>query len=276
MLRKLIAYDFRCTWKMALTLFGTSTAAAIMSAVCGIMAQYVPFEPDSVMYALASAGLMMGQMFLFMLSYLCALGTLLMSGIHYYKKIVSDEAYLTFTLPATVGQHLTAKLVTGFLWSLAGILVLLMNIVIVSIPSVLLISDAMPEPYPEEFYQPGLEELFGPQAVGIIIGIGILLLALLVSELLLAYLALTIGGVIANKYKALVGIGLYWVGNSVLSGVMMFVAIIVSAIIASMLPLSEDWTIIVAIYCCSVFVAGFAALYYFINRKLLTNHLNLP
>jgi hypothetical protein len=73
-----------------------------------------------------------------------------------------------------------------------------------------------------------------------------------------------------------VGIGLYWVGNSVLSGVMMFVAIIVSAIIASLLPLSEDWTILVAIYCCSVFVAGFAALYYFINRKLLTNHLNLP
>lgn len=276
MLRKLIAYDFRCTWKMALTLYVTSTVAAILSAICGVMEQYVPFEPESVMYALTSAGLMMSEAFLFMLSYLCSLGTLLMSGVHYYKKIVSDEAYLTFTLPAYVGQHLTAKLFTGFIWSLIGFVVLFINLIISSIPTVMMISDGIQDSNPEDYYQSGFEGMIGPEDIGIIIGVVILLLTLLVTQLLLAYLALTIGGVIANKYKAIVGIGLYWVGNSVLSGVMMFAAILVSFLIASMLPLSNDWTIAVVIYLCSIVVAGFGAIYYFINRKLLTNHLNLP
>ncbi|MBQ7325011.1 MAG: hypothetical protein IJW98_04650 [Clostridia bacterium] len=269
MLRKLIAYDFRCTWKMMVTLFLTSFVAAILSAVCGIMQQYIPFDAESVMYTLAYAGLMMGQVFLFMLSYLGALGTILISGIHYYKKIVSDEAYLTFTLPATVGQHLTAKLVTGFVWTLTGIVVFLINLIIISIPSALLISDTVPD---TEVVSVTLQAA----DVTMIIGVVVLILALLATELLLAYLALTIGGVIANKYKALVGIGLYWVGNSVVSGMMMFAAIIVSAIFASLLPLSVDWTIAVVIWLCAAVVGGFGVLYYFFNRKLLTNKLNLP
>ena len=272
MLRKLIAYDFRCTWKMMVTLFITSFVAAILSAVCGIMQQYIPFDVESVMYTLAFSGLMMGQMFLFMLSYLCALGTILISGIHYYKKIVSDEAYLTFTLPATVGQHLTAKLVTGFVWTMTGIVVFLINLIIISIPSALLISDAVPDTEMGEVVIGTLQAA----DVAMIIGVVVLLLALLATELLLAYLALTIGGVIANKYKALVGIGLYWVGNSVVSGVMMFAAIIISAIFAAMLPLSADWTIAVVIWLCAAVVGGFGVLYYFFNRKLLTNKLNLP
>ena len=276
MLRKLIGYDFRCTWKWILTMFATSTVAALLSMTCSLLNYYSPLEPGSIVYVLVSVGLSLGESLLQMLSYLASMGTILLSAIHYYKKMISDEAYLTFTLPATPGQHLISKLVTGTVWSLVSYVVLFINFIILSIPDAIRDLDATQNGGMDQYPDSSLEFLASPAIVGIVIGVILLLVVLLITQLALVYLALTIGGVIANKHKAIAGIALYWVSNSVVSGIMMFTAIIASAIVASLLPLSDEWMIAVILYLCTAVITGFGLLYYFINRKLLTNNLNLP
>ena len=100
MLKKLIAHDFRCTWKITTLLYVTSVIAAVLSVVCDAIYVNLPMgEEVSTITILLTSGLSMASGLLTMLAFFCVCAVFLVSAVHYYKKMVSDEAYLTHTLP---------------------------------------------------------------------------------------------------------------------------------------------------------------------------------
>lgn len=272
MLKKLIAYDFRSTWRMALILIASSTLGGLISMGVRLVTYHLNYDniPD-ILATFLGIGLGLGEYFSTLLVYLpVTFGFFLMCGIHYYKKIVSDEAYLTFTLPATPHQHLLSKMISGGLWSTIGAVVMVINFVIATLPTAI---------YNHDFYGDVTTEpdpVSALEAITLLGGIALLALVLLIAELGLVYLCLTIGGVVANKQKALVGIGLYWLTNGIASFVMVIVAFIISMILLIPSNMNGMWPIIVMLYIWSVVVVIFGVVFFFINRHLLATKLNLP
>jgi hypothetical protein len=166
----------------------------------------------------------------------------------------------------------------GSVWTLVGCIVLFFDSIAMEIPMALEWADS---PYNDDIYMDmfvdeGIATIYNSPAFWI--GIILLIVALLITQLALIYLALTIGGVIAKKYKAVAGVALYWFGNSIVTFIMVITAVLTSAIIVSFIPesaITGNGAIIAIIYICSIVVAGVGVLYYFLNRMLLTRKLNL-
>ncbi|MDR2197602.1 MAG: hypothetical protein LBO07_06550 [Coriobacteriales bacterium] len=57
--------------------------------------------------------------------------TLFLVARHFYLNVYSDEGYLTMTLPATIGQHIISKTVSGFIWLMIDGLVMLLGMGII-------------------------------------------------------------------------------------------------------------------------------------------------
>lgn len=277
MLKKLIAYDFRCTWKLTVTLFVSSFVSAIISMICSfVYMEMLSNESETAtLLDLAESFIVLGEQLFLMLSYFCVGAVVLLTVVHYYKKMISDEAYLTFTLPATAGQHLFAKLVMGGTWALISSLVVFVNTVVMAIPAAISVENMLTD---EEFQgaEEIVDEVMSVLDINIVIATGVLIVIAIIVQLALIYLCLTIGGVIANKYKAVAGVAIYWFSNSIVTGAIVIVAFLVSAILTGFMALPDDWETLVFLYLASLIVAGAGAICFFVNRNLLTKKLNLP
>lgn len=60
----------------------------------------------------------------------CSVG---MVVVRFYKNMVSDEGYLTFTLPAKVEQLVLAKFIVAFLWQLLTVVLVVLSLLLVFI-----------------------------------------------------------------------------------------------------------------------------------------------
>lgn len=56
------------------------------------------------------------------------MGTYLIITIRFYKNLFTDEGYLTWTLPATAGQHLLSKYISGAIWCFVDMIVILISV----------------------------------------------------------------------------------------------------------------------------------------------------
>lgn len=281
MLKKLIRYDFMSTWKLATIALGASLGAAILSMICSLLAGNVEptmaEEEANPIMILADMVLRMGSAYLAMLAFFAAGAVMLLVAVHYYKKFLSDEAYLTFTLPATPTQHLLSKMILGSVWGIISMLVVVIDVILIVSASVMslwgeIISDIVSQ---GDSIQSEIA-LYAGEILTIFISVVIMCIVLLITQLGLIYLCLTIGGVITKKYKALAGIGVYWVGNSAVSGVMSFIAMILSFMLEGAVELNEFGSMLLMIWIWTAVAAGFGIAYFFLNKRLLTKNLNLP
>lgn len=70
---------------------------------------------------------------IFALFALCALMMVFMM-VHFYKNLVTDEGYLTFTLPVSPANILCSKLFTAFVWNILAWIAAFCAFVILFIP----------------------------------------------------------------------------------------------------------------------------------------------
>lgn len=280
MFRKLLKYDNRSLRKFLLPIYGISIIASF---VMGMMQWIITlFDSDSgttmpIVLALLAEMLMSVASLLIAAA---AYGTVIVLAYRYHQSINTDEGYLTFTLPVKVKSLVWAKLLSGFLWMLAGFGVTLLNGVIVllwTLPSML-----------EESYFFGmvtfndvltfigdvLAEIFSQvEYVLLIVTILLLVLAWVVWYLCIIYLSLSLGGVIAQKRKGLAGIGMYFAMNFVSSFVLFFVMII--GAIVSVATWDSVWGVTLWLAICAVCMLVLSYVLVIINRYLLKNKLNL-
>lgn len=272
MLRKLIAYDFRSQRFLSVLLLLISVGGAVISSA---LLQLLVHTTDntSAMAVLMMMGIIMMLIFLLLGTFLSASAVILSVAIHYYKKTVSDEAYLTFTLPATPGQHLTSKMITGSVWMFASTVVMLVDACIIIVPLLFLI-DGFTLDTVWEVIRSALN-LYYPTDPAMLFGlIGTLLnsLVTMLSQLALLYLSLTIGGIVVNKCKALLGAGIYF-GADLAVGIVM--QLLLTLLSAGSAAVSVDLYLVITPYLSTLLYAGFTVACYLVNRHLLTEKLNL-
>lgn len=273
MLLKLVKYDLRSQRFLSSLLLLISLGGAVLSSILLQVLISTMESDENAFAAIAMLGSIMMLFFVILGTFLSASAVLLSVAIHYYKKTVSDEAYLTFTLPATAGQHLMSKMMSGSVWMLLSSLVIVVDVIIIILPQIVITGDVSVAEIIEYlgFY---FELVFASELTTVfaLIGYGLNALAMLLSQLALLYLSLTVGGIVVNKCKALLGAGIYLGADMVVSLIMQ---VITSVCSVAFLSASYDAYMLFSTYLSAVLYTAFAITCYQITRHLLENKLNL-
>jgi len=130
----------------------------------------------------------------------------------FYKNLMCDEGYLTFTLPVTTTQILWSKLITAMLWTIISSVVIFICINIFILFGTESSGVINTEAYSEMSKM--LHEAFGTFGARLIWPILEFVLFMIVGtaySILQVYLALIIGGIVSQKHKILASIGFYFV-----------------------------------------------------------------
>ncbi|MBQ8287302.1 MAG: hypothetical protein IJX76_00840 [Clostridia bacterium] len=272
MLRKLISQDMKNQKRTYILLILISLGCAVVSSISLVIEGLVSYEASSALSAMG-LGLVMGLTLLG--AFVSPVAIVFSVAIYYYRKIVTDEAYLTFTLPATAKQTLNAKMISGSIWMIIAAAVMIVNAAIISIPSILV--------YSSDDYTVGalLKDIavffilpYSSVANVILGNLAALFssLATMLSQLALIYLCITYGGILASKHKALVGVALYFGADVLIGGLM---EAIMMSFNFEYLVGSYESAMILYYFINALLYGGFTVACHQINKHLLQNKLNL-
>ena len=209
--------------------------------------------------------------------------TVLLVCIHFYRNFLCDEGYLTFSLPTTASKLLWSKLLTGGLWMLINMAVVLVTALIFAAfgttTSGIVNMDVLEAI--KYFFTTLLPEASNYVSVPLVIVecviVGLLGLA---AQLLELYFAILVGGQIAKKHRILAAIGMYLVinmGVGIISSIFMSVVAFGEGVWDMALNTASE----VGTFFTSVFgwygllFAGLCAAFFFASRGILRKNLNL-
>lgn len=120
MLGKLFKYDFKAVSRYLIPLFGL-----LLVSTCGTK---LTLElPENIIVNIFRT--------LFIFAYVISLiaiavGAMIILMLHFYKNLMTDQGYLSFTLPVTPTSHLLSKLLNGTLWILLTFLAILLSVLL--------------------------------------------------------------------------------------------------------------------------------------------------
>lgn len=214
MLSKLIKYDFRA---LSRVLWPTMAAVAGASLIAALS-----FRFSERAYADSSSGLvtvLSGILALIMVLAIIAACLLVVFLIcaHFYRNLMTDEGYLTFTLPVKTSEILWSKLITAMFWTLISTAVVFLCVLLFAGVSASGSKNGMQI---LGDLTDGVRQIFGVfGAKSALLTVEFILLALagMAYSILHIYLALVIGGVVSHKHKILAGIGFYFVISIIVS-----------------------------------------------------------
>jgi len=177
MLNKLMKYEFKATARIFLL------AYAVVIVLAGVNSATIAITGPTSGSVVASivASLMMT---IFVIA-ACAMFvmTLVVIIVRFYR-MLGDDGYLWFTLPATPTQHVLAKLIPAGVWTVASSIVAVVSIGLVTLPS-------------DWYGQMGIIWTYaashGYSASAWLVWLLVLVLVALLSEILVAYAAMAIG-----------------------------------------------------------------------------------
>ena len=200
MLSKLLKYEWKATARFFLPIYGLLFAMAVASRISWLFS-----EVDNVWNRVLEITLLMGYIFMFGGVFVA---TFLVIAYRFYKNMFTDEGYVTFTLPVSVGNLLTSKLIIAFIWSVFSTIIAVFSIVILVLGYV---------QFDTIFQQLGMvwDELvramaeYAPHS-WLILTEGILLVILALIASILRIFASFAVGQLTGKHKVLLAIGAYF------------------------------------------------------------------
>ena len=200
----------------------------------------------------------------------------------YYKNLFSDEGYLTFTLPVKTSSIILSKLFTAVIWSVIITICTIIGVMIFVLfgTSASFINNEVVDGFSHVFKQI-FEFYFTGSAVQIIYLIELLIsiIVSLFTNILLMYLAITIGCQIAKKHKVLASIGMYFVISSVVSVLSTIIQVITTTTLYGgfdfiyVEPTLSDVTLILLPSIIFSIILGVC--YFLLNNYILKNKLNI-
>lgn len=236
----------------------------------------------------------MSLLFLFMATLaVISLGTFAIIIIQFYKTMVSDEGYLTHTLPVTVDQLLISKGLAGFIWNVLAIIAMAL-VILFAIFLTLITTGAIDSNFWMEFVEmwnslraeikEGIRLALG-DITGSLILLGVEFIVLLIisgfSKLYLVYLSMALGqSVKGHKFLwstifyicILIGTGM--ISQIVTTVVMLGYGISTNDAVFESLNYFNFYThgmMLTSILLSAAYLFGS----YFLSRYLLKNRLNL-
>lgn len=289
MLSKLLKYDFKSVKRFGLP---AVIALAILTLASGgvaylyvTMCQNLADSGNDTAYALSSIGGVLLLIGVITLIYVAMIGIIVVIMVDFYKTTATDEAYLTFTLPTKPGQIIKSKLINAYLWELVIMILVFMVIFSLMIGVISAAASSSDEPVDAMMYamKPGVPVtvLFGG-TLGILLGV-VYVLAGIANGLLMYFMAIFLGSVIAKKHKVLASIGCIF-GITTLNSIVVSVGqVIVSLVSVGVLGAyeatgsAEDimWVQCIIIGAQVLYYTGTSVLYYLILKHLMEKKLNL-
>jgi len=207
MLLKLFKYDFKSVAKLALPM----TLAILLTSILASLSIHFTFaavESDNDILMSTVSAVCVFMIITWIIAVIAyGIGVKFAVVRRYYTHFFSDEGYLTFTLPCKTSTHFMSKILSGLLWDALSSIVFVVCVVIVvlGIPNINVGADFGVEYYLFDI----ITSLYDYDAVSIVINIfeGIVTS---VSGLMILYIAVTIGAMLASKHKVLASVGFYF------------------------------------------------------------------
>ncbi len=280
MLGKLMKYDLRS----CLRKFGPLWIAAVaLSVLIGLSFRYV-IDVEGGRGGLITFLLgVLPSMLLFGLFVAMAVLALVFVCERFYKGLLGDEGYLMFTLPASAGAHIASKGLTALILEIASALIAMLS-------GFLLVAVYRPAGFAEgwvEFWRQ-LGQLNIPAGVPwLIVEAIFLVLVTAAAQTLKIYTAIALGH-LAKKHRVLWAL-LAYVGIGVVLNTLFGVGVS-SGLVGRVLGLGSSWGIFTANGELTVSGMGMmagamgsailtelliGAVFFFVTRYILKNHLNL-
>ncbi len=232
------------------------------------------FEADTIAYQIISvfSGITYG------VAIAAAFGFSFVLGIvRFYRNLFTGEGYLSFTLPVTPRQHISVKVITAVSMNILTLIVVLLSLCIVTA------GEMLKEIFIAAEYLLGkLYELVGSHMITVSLEFTLWMLVASFSGVLLYYTFIAIGQLF-KKNRILMAVGAYF-AYYVLTQVFSTVLSIVFTVLGETGALDSVgiWivenpaaTIHIGMWSGIVLTSLFAALEFFIVRKIITKKLNL-
>lgn len=278
MLSKLLKYDFKALKRILLPLLLCVIGASILGSVSLTILLRQEDEGVIFSFGMLIASVITIFMIITIIASIAVVAVVMF--VHFYKSFVTNEAYLTFTLPVSIKDHLLSKMISGYFWiMLSGLVVLFSGFIIAvfgTASSGIINSGLISGLYDAfEF----LKEIWDFKATIILIQIILLIIVYPMTLILQYYTAVVIGGVIAKKNKLLASIGFVFLIDmvvQVLYQIMYFITLsstINEDDIYGLNIITNNMIISLTFYL--VIFIGLAISYFFTSKKLLENKLNL-
>lgn len=201
MLGKLLKYEFRATVRIMLPVI---CALLVLSLAARLAIVNIA---DSRLMTIISTFIIIAYFLAIMAAAVLTMVTLV---YRFYKSLLSNEGYLTFSLPAGVHSQLWCKLIASAVWIIVTFLAIVLSIFIVATP-VSLTGRVMPD---VDYMLRWLEQAYG---------LGAAQLMTFAVELLIAMFLASIGGCLT--FYAAMSIGFGFSNHKALYSVLIFVAI---------------------------------------------------
>ncbi len=270
-----------------------SVYASSESAVLLTIARIVP-----VVYIFSIIGIMLLLIGVIILASILGTAILVITVVNFYKTLLTDEGYLTFTLPVSPTKILLSKLLNSVIWNIIMTIAQVFCIVALMIPFFILSIASTPS----SDLAPTMGNIALEDVINVVITVlgyiftfvlmGVFVVVSAITSQLLYFLAVFLGGVVAKKQKLLAGAGFIVAGQvifNVIQRAVSFVvaistfvlAIIVSALTAVILP---DFSVsismisiqIVSLLINIVIFGVIGAVLFVITNYLMNKKLNLP
>lgn len=121
----------------------------------------------------------------------------------FYKNLLSDEGYLSFTLPVTSTKHIISKLLISVMWSIVTVIVVIASLLIIAINTGFY--SAFPEVWNtmKQFFE------LNPEMIKFVVEMFIIFIVAMFSLTLMLYAAMSIGHLF-SKHRVLASIGSYF------------------------------------------------------------------
>lgn len=209
--------------------------------------------------------------------------TLIFICYHFYRSFLSDEGYLTFTLPVKTRDLLWSKLLSGMLWMLINGVVVMVALLIYSVfgttTNTLINTEVLNafRTFFTDLLPQAAQYISIPLMIVECVVVGILALA---AQLLQVYFAIIIGGQVAKKHRILAAIGMYLLinmGVGIISSVFMsLVTFGEGAMRIALNSAQEVGTFMTTIFgWYGVLFAGLSVLFFLVSKSILKKNLNL-
>ncbi len=209
MLRKLIKYDFKALSRYLIVIHAMLLITAVLGRL--LFVGRLMSDPGRLSNAGAIATII-GIIIYVILFMTAVFGTMLMIAICFYKNLYSDEGYLTHTLPVTRGQLLISKTVSGSVWMLLDMMMIILSLFILVLTRPVLDSFS-------SYWDELLSAMGFPASTGygkILLAFAVLFIVSAVSNVVLIYVSITIGQLFSN-HRVLGAVVVYFVINTIVS-----------------------------------------------------------
>lgn len=199
MLKKLLKHEFKATARLLVPLYLILLVFTIMDKI--VLNLNIFTGVLSIIPGLITFGYVMSIIAIVMVTFILMI-------MRFYKNLMTDEGYLTFTLPVKSYQLINSKLILSVLWNTASFVAVLASIYIVV---------ATPERTRDmiEFIKQAWAELeiaFGGQRVLLVVEFIFMMIFSLINGILMIYVSIAVGQLF-NGHK-LIGAFAAYIGIS--------------------------------------------------------------